>query len=170
MRLCERTFNAIWIIVVCGVLCASLWVQFVDKDIPCPLCLLQRIAMISVACSAALNLIFGVRVAHYSLALLSCVFGASVSLRQIALHVCPQFDTFGVPVLGYSLFTWAFLVYSCSVVAVALLMFFYDHRESHQEPARLNALDKLAIGLLIFVTLANIFSAFILCGFGPCDE
>jgi disulfide bond formation protein DsbB len=170
MRCCERTFNAIWILVISGVLGASLWVQFVEKEIPCPLCLLQRIAMISIGCAALLNLCCGIRAAHYSLALLASVFGSAVSLRQIALHVCPQFDTFGTPVLGFSLYTWAFLVFSCSIVAVALLMFFYKPQESDQEPKRLNGLDWCAVAALMFVTLFNVISALILCGFGLCDE
>lgn len=170
MRFCERTFNAIWILVICGVLTASLWEQFVHKEIPCPLCLLQRLAMISIACSALLNLVFGTKVAHYSLALIASVVGGVVSLRQIALHVCPQFETFGTPVLGLSLFTWAFLVYCCSIIAVALLMFFYDPKESNKEASRLNGLDWCAVIYLLFVTLVNIFSALMLCGFGLCDE
>lgn len=169
MRICERTLNALWILVICAVLCAGFWVQIFDKEIPCPLCMLQRIGMISVASAALLNLTCGVKTGHYSLALLSCLFGASVSLRQIALHVCPQFDTFGTPVFGLSLFTWAFIVFCCSIVAVAFLMFFYDPKESSREPVQMNWLDKFVGGLLLLVTVGNFFSAIVICGFGPCD-
>ncbi len=170
MRFCEKTFNTLWILVICGVLLAAFGVQLILKEMPCPLCLLQRLAMISIACSALLNLRFGVKTTHYSLALLSSIFGGSVSLRQIALHVCPDFTTFGSPVLGLSLFSWAFLVFCCSIAAVAFLMFFYDPKESPKEPERMSIWENIAAYLLLFVAAANIISTLVLCGLDPCSD
>lgn len=170
MRFCERFFNTLWILVICGVLLAAFGVQLFLKEMPCPLCLLQRLAMISIASAALLNLCFGTKLTHYSLALFSSTFGGAVSLRQIALHVCPNFTTFGTPVLGLSLFSWAFLVFCCSIVAVALLMFFYDPKESPRDPGRMNAFEQLAAALLLFVTVANIITTLVLCGLDPCSD
>lgn len=170
MRFCEKTFNILWILVLCGVLLAAFGVQLIYKEMPCPLCLLQRLGMISIGCSALLNLRFGVKMTHYSLALLSSIFGGSVSLRQIALHVCPDFTTFGTPVLGLSLFTWAFIVFCCSIVAVAFLMFFFDPKESPKAPERMGFWGNVAAYLLLFVAFANIISTLVLCGLDPCHD
>ena len=42
-----------------GVLTAALVMQFVFGELPCPLCLLQRVALVGVAYGLLLNLRFG---------------------------------------------------------------------------------------------------------------
>lgn len=169
MQICEKVLNAIWALIICGVLYAALSIQYLDGEVPCPLCFLQRLGMLSIACCATLNLRFGMKMTHYGLALLSSVFGASVSLRQITLHVCPQFSTYGIPVLGYSLYTWAFLVFCCSIIGTALLMFFYDPQKSSEEPEKLSWLSILAILAVLAASAANIAASYQVCGLGPCD-
>ncbi len=163
----ERGLNALMAIVISFVLLSAYYVQFVLEEEPCCLCMLQRLGMISVACGNLLNLRFGIRPSHYGLSIISALCGASVSLRQISLHVCPQFPTFGEPMMGLSLFTWAFLVFLCSIVGVALLLFFYNPERSAKKPSHLNWFEKLPFGLLFAIALANVVTTFIQCGFGP---
>ena len=106
--------NLLLIFIICSVLMGAFYIQFVEHETPCPLCMLQRAGMVGVALGALLNLRFGISPAHYALSLLSCLTGGLVALRQISLHVCPQFPTFGIPVLGLSLYTWSFLVFVSS--------------------------------------------------------
>ena len=81
--------------------------QLITHEDPCPLCLLERLGMIGIGVGALMNLRFGLRVEHLGLSLLAAFAGRLVSLRQIALHVCPEFPTFGSPVLGFDLYVWA---------------------------------------------------------------
>lgn len=126
--------------------------------------MLQRLAMCGVALGPMLNLRFGSRGEHYGLALLACIFGGAVSLRQITLHVCPGFPTFGEPVFGLSLYTWAFLVFAVSVFAIACILFFHVDRKREE----LNVLEKGIIGLALLVTFSNVITTLLECGLGAC--
>jgi disulfide bond formation protein DsbB len=170
MRQWEQRLNALVIVILSTVLLAGFAVQILLNEQPCPLCMLQRLGMIGVATGLLLNLWFGVQMAHYGLALLSALMGGFVALRQISLHICPGFSSYGVPVLGLSLYTWSFVVFVCSVLSVALLLFLYNPKEEAKAIVPLNAWGKFACGLLLFVALANIFSTFLLCGLGPCVD
>src|SRR6202162_3257290 len=41
----DRVILWLMLLVLAGVLTAAMAIQFVDRDIPCPLCLLERVAM-----------------------------------------------------------------------------------------------------------------------------
>jgi disulfide bond formation protein DsbB len=166
----ERDLNALIVIILSGILLGAFGVQFIMHEKPCPLCLLQRLGMIGVATGMLLNMWFGVRMSHYALALLSALMGGFVALRQISLHVCPGFPEFGLPVLGLSLYTWSFIVFVCVVLAVALLLFLYDPKESQEAPPPANSWSKLAFGLIFFVAVANIVTTLMQCGLGPCAD
>ena len=109
MKEIVRTGNALLILVLVCVIGAAFYQEATKQGPPCPLCLLQRIGMIGIATGALMNLRFGIRSQHYALSLLSAGLGGAVSVRQILLHVCPGFPEFGYPVLGYGLYTWAFI-------------------------------------------------------------
>jgi len=160
-----RTLNAIWIYILCGVLLGAFSYEIAEDQLPCSLCLLQRLGMIGVSLGAMLNLRFGIKARHYAFALASAILGGAVSLRQISLHVCPQFPTFGIPVFGYELYTWAFIVALCSGIGITLLLFLYKEGDA---PERLNTFEWIAIYLMGAVCLANLVTTLVQCGIGPC--
>lgn len=165
----ERNLNALLVVILSIVLLSAFGVQFIFHEEPCPLCMLQRLGMIGVATGALLNLRFGVQMSHYGLALLSALMGGFVALRQISLHVCPGFPEFGFPVLGLSLYTWSFIVFVCSVLMIALLLFLYNPTESGQELKPMNGWSIFALTLILLIALANIVTTYLQCGFGPCE-
>jgi disulfide bond formation protein DsbB len=166
----QKNLNGLLIVILSGVLLSAYGVQFIYHEQPCPLCMLQRLAMIAVACAAVINLCFGVRMSHYGLMLISSIFGGFVALRQISLHVCPGFSTFGFPVLGLSLYTWSFIVFVCVIGYVALLLFLYNPSEREELAPPLNGWCKFSCALILCITLANIVSTFFQCGWGPCVD
>jgi disulfide bond formation protein DsbB len=168
MKEIQRDLNALVILILSGVLLSAFGVQFIWKEEPCPLCMLQRIGMISVAAGLMLNLIFGVHMSHYALCLLGSFLGGFVALRQISLHVCPGFSQFGLPVLGMSLYTWSFIVFVCCVLAVSLLLFLYNPRQSEEPMPTLNLWSKFACWLIFLITVANVITTFLQCGLGAC--
>lgn len=165
----ERNLNALMVIVLSSVLLAAFGVQIFMHEEPCPLCMLQRLGMIGVATGALLNIWFGIRMSHYGLCLFSALTGSFVALRQISLHVCPGFPTFGIPVLGLSLYTWSFVVFVCIIFAVAFLLFLYNPEENKVESPPINSLGKFAFILILCIALANIVTTFMQCGFSPCE-
>jgi len=167
----ERNFNSLISIILSGVMLAAFGVQFLWHEQPCPLCLMQRLGMIAVSTGALLNVRFGIKMTHYGLMLLSSLMGGSFALRQISLHVCPGFPAFGDPVLGLSLYTWSFIVFACSILAVALLLFLYNplKTEDAKKPP-LNALHYFALGFAILIAAGNCLATLAQCGIGPCQE
>lgn len=165
----ERFFNALIVFILCGVLLAAYCVQFFWHEEPCPLCMLQRLGMISVASGLLLNLFFGIRMSHYALSLLSSLMGGLVALRQISLHACPGASPFGLPVLGVSLYTWSFIVFACCVLAISLLLFLYKPVKSEEIPVQQEWFAKYALVLTSIVTVANIATTYLQCGFGVCE-
>lgn len=165
-----RFLNTLWIFILCFVLTGATIYRFELHEDPCPLCLLQRLSMIGIGVAVFMNLRFGIKLKHYALALAFTIFGGSVSLRQIALHVCPQFSTFGTSIFGLELFTWAFLVFAGSLAGLMLLLFLQptDGR-LHEKPHKLHLLEKVAGGYLFIAALYNTIMIYFLCGFGPCS-
>ena len=73
------TLNALSLYAVALVLAAAFAAQFILHELPCPLCLLQRILFAALAVGPILNIRFGPRPSHYAMSLLAAVAGAIVS-------------------------------------------------------------------------------------------
>jgi len=93
--------NVLALYAIAGVLFAAFAMQFWLSELPCPLCLLQRVFFCAIAAGPILNLRYGPRASHYALSILAALIGASVSARQILLHILPGDPGFGSAVFGY---------------------------------------------------------------------
>lgn len=168
MNSTQRNLNALLILILSGVLISAFGVQFIYREQPCPLCMLQRLAMIAVACAAVFNLWFGVSMYNYGLMLISALIGGFVALRQISLHVCPGFASYGLPVLGLSLYTWSFIVFVCVVAYVAILLLLYKPVETQDTLVRRDSLSIFSFILILCIVVLNAVTTFMICGWGPC--
>jgi len=162
----EKFLCSLEIIIIACVLLGALGIQYIHHEEPCPLCFLQRLSMVGVASSLLLNVRFKPQKRYYGAALLFALLGGSIALRQIALHVCPDFPTFGVPFWGLSLYTWAFLVFTCTVAYNALLMIIFDR--SHTKVAPTGWFGHCAFALIFLAAFINVFASLDVCGFGVC--
>ena len=166
----QRSLNILGVLVISAVLLSAYCVEFFWHEVPCPLCMLQRLGMIAAASGLLLNIRFGIKMSHYGLSLISSIFGGGVALRQISLHVCPGMPTFGLPVLGLSLYTWSFVVFACIIFAIGGLLCLYDPAKDSLDIPKRDKMGAFAFGILLTITTANIITTFIHCGFGPCQE
>src|SRR6202051_3788477 len=103
------TLNALGLYGIALVLVAAFAGQSLLNELPCPLCLLQRVLLSLLAIGPILNIRFGSRPSHYALSLLAAVVGATVSARQILLHIMPRDPGYGSGLLGYHYYTWGLL-------------------------------------------------------------
>lgn len=166
----EYLLNAIFVLIIGTVLMGAFGYQVIKHENPCPLCLLQRLGMLGIAVGCMMNLKFGISMTHYGLMIFSALFGGSVSLRQIALHVCPNFPTFGQPVLGFSLYTWAFFVFAASIFAIGVLLeIFGTNRDKKQTKPVPSFINKVAFVYIFFISIAEVITTFFLCGFSACQ-
>ncbi len=165
--------NSYAVLGICGVLLGAYYIQFVEGEFPCPLCLLQRLAMLGVAFGAMLNLRYGIHTRHYGVSLLSAIFGASVSIRQILLHIDPSDSGYGSPVLGMHLYTWAFIVFAVVILLIGIMMFFetqFEENADNKSTSSLSRFIKAVFFLVVFIAAANVVTTFLKCGLGQCPD
>lgn len=153
--------NLCFIWVLFFVLLGSYIYEFTRHLHPCSLCILQRLAMIGVACALLMNCRFGIKVQHYGLAILSALLGRIFSLRQIAMHLCPEFPSAGEAVLGLDLYVWAFLVFTLSIFACAILTMFYGYTRKLEFPITWRLAEKCTLGAIVLIALANFVTTFV---------
>src|SRR5260370_10636889 len=89
VRVVGVTLNALSLYAVALVLAAAFAAQLLLHELPCPLCLLQRIQFAVLAIGPILNIRWSPRPSHYALSLLADAVGAAFSTRQILLHIMP---------------------------------------------------------------------------------
>jgi disulfide bond formation protein DsbB len=167
----SRLLNALGLIAIDTVLALAFIDQLWFRDLPCPLCILQRAGFIAAGFGLTLNLLFGPRPSHYGMTILGAAAGATIALRQILFHIVPGTGSYGNPVFGMHLYTWAFIAFVLTIVGSAILLL-DDRQFGRPEPwsSRLDVLSLTALVTFIVLTVANIFSTLFICGLGVCPD
>lgn len=165
------TLNALSLYAVALVLIAAFAAQFALHELPCPLCLLQRILFATLAVGPILNVRFGPRPSHYALSLLAAVAGAVASTRQVLLHIMPGDEGYGSALLGYHYYTWALIGFIAAIVLIAaILLFDRQFEDDSAVPHGGGAFATTAVWLVIGLTVLNVISTLLECGFGACAD
>jgi disulfide bond formation protein DsbB len=149
------------ILAVCGVLLGAFGVQFVEGEMPCPLCVMQRMAMLLCALGPAFIILKArtgaVEVSDfatsYGMSVLAALGGAAIAGRQVLLHIVPPDPGYGDPVWGLHLYTWSLIVFLTVLGVSGLNLLFAQQLTPHG--IRAGWLSVAVVGLLGVVTLAN---------------
>lgn len=164
-----------WVLAYTVVMLSAFFIQFVKGEFPCPLCMLQRYGMI-LATLGALFIIMQARrgiltTARYAqglgLGLLSVLAGASVSVRQIELHILPGDPGYGEPFLRLHLYTWAFITFAIVMIYVGVMLALMPRGIPQAPPVGSTArkVSTAIIWLFIGVVAANVIAIIFLEGF-----
>src|SRR5947209_2028255 len=105
----------IWVLV--SILAAAFAVQLILGEPPCPLCVVQRIALMLCALGPLYMLLQARDGALTSraiaigsgISILSALVGAAVSTRQVLLHILPGDKGFSSPLFDLHLYTWCLI-------------------------------------------------------------
>ena len=164
-----------WVVAYSVVMLSAFFIQFVMGEFPCPLCMLQRYGMI-LATLGALFVIMQARrgeltTARYAqglgMGLVGVLAGASVSVRQIELHILPGDPGYGEPFLRLHLYTWAFVTFAIVMIYIGVMLMLMP-RGIPQAPAVGTAARKVStviIWVFIGVIAANVIAIIFLEGF-----
>ena len=164
-----------WVLAYTVVMLSAFYIQFGKGEFPCPLCMLQRYGMI-LSTLAALFVIMQARrgtltTARYAqglgMGMIGVLAGASVSVRQIELHILPGDPGYGEPFLRLHLYTWAFITFAIVLIYVGVMLMLVP-RGIPQAPAAGTAAHKIStaiIWLFIGVVAANVVAIIFLEGF-----
>jgi len=162
-----RLINTLGLLGISFVLLIGFVIQFIWHELPCPLCLLQRVGFGFVAVGFLFNVVQGPRPANYGVVLFGALFGAACALRQICLHVVPGTGHYGSPIFGIHFYTWAFILFTATILAVAVLLAMTNHKDEVKE-VPLTGFYLLACWLGLIAVGANVIMTFVECGIMEC--
>ncbi len=162
--------NAIGLYAVSLVLLLGFFYQLVRHELPCPLCLLQRVAFAALAVGPILNIRRGPRPSHYGMSLLAALVGVMVAVRQVMLHILPGNPGYGTAVLGLHYYTWSALIFVFAMVLIGLVLQFDRQFEPDPAAPPPPAFARYAVWLVILAVAANVVATFLECGPTLCAE
>ena len=174
-----KVLNALDVLGLTLVLVLAFVAQFVFHELPCPLCLLQRLGLLAIGFGFLLNVRYHVRPAHYALSLLAAVWTAMAALRQICLHAVPGSGSYGSAIFGLHMYTWCFVLAVLAVIYIAIVMSWaaqYDLAATHQDQINElksswgRSLSHIAFGLFFAMVVLNGVTIFMECGAHECPD
>lgn len=164
--------NSLALLGVSGILWFAFAWQLLLNELPCPLCLLQRVGFVMVGIGLLLNVCFGSRPLHYGIVVLSALAGLVSAVRQVLLHIAPGDPGFGSPFLGMHFYTWSAVAFFALLVwsGVVLMLDDMGSAPASGEARRRGWLGRLAILAFLSILVINVLSTTLECGFGPCPD
>lgn len=153
---------------------AMFYFQFGLAELPCPLCILQRMGMMLSSLGALWVVVQALRstlttsgfMTGLGMAILGALLGASVSVRQILLHINPDDPGYGGAVLNLHLYTWALVSFVVVLVFAGVLLLFGNTFEPVAPETRIGrVIAWLVIWAFVFTIVANLVAVFTLEGF-----
>ncbi|MGJ3502251.1 disulfide bond formation protein B [Piscirickettsia salmonis] len=166
-------FNALLLCALSILLIMAFYFQLTRNELPCPLCLLQRLCFIGLGSVALLNIIYGPRPSHYGLMLLTTLLGFSISVRQILLHIQPRDLGYGHPVFGIHFYTWgAILFFLVAIfIGIGLLLEHIETNDINKNTARqLTIAGKIISIVFLILIILNLVSVLFECGLSQCPD
>ena len=159
--------------VIAAVLTAAMVMQYAYGELPCPLCLLQRVAMLGVCFGLMQNFRNGFSDRNLGYSLLFSVFLLVVSIRQTLLDIYPRpgHDYVGSAVLGLHMPVWSILIAMALITAFAIKLCVIGTEDGAKPPDRKSLFGRIATVLSLYViaiALANFGSVVAQCGLGQC--
>lgn len=163
------------IIVVAGILSVAMTLQYANGELPCPLCLLERLAMFGICFGIIHNFRYGFSYRNTGISLLFTVLLLLVSSRQTLLDITPRpgHEYIGSAVLGLHMPVWSVIIALCILTSYALKMTVLGDEQSLTKTRieAFPALKKIAslVGLyVVALAFINTVSVFVQCGFNEC--
>lgn len=152
---------------ICLSLAIAFYYQLALRELPCPLCLLQRVGMIAIGFGFMLNLRFGVRSLHYGVALFGCLLTGAISSRQVLLHIVPGSGSYGSALFGMHFYTLALLSAIAAAAYIALLLML---RRRDGAPPPVGGIGRACMVVFVLLIAANLVSTVLECGTGQCED
>ncbi|MGY3916358.1 disulfide bond formation protein B [Aeromonas australiensis] len=160
--------NTIGLLGVSLTLLVAFYYQLYLSELPCPLCLLQRVGFIVAGIGFMLNLQFGARGTHYGIVIIGALTTAIIATRQVFLHILPGDPGYGSTFLGLHFYTWSLVSALLIILAVALVLIMSD--EIKLSLPGLARGGRIASLLFVILIAANLASTLLECGTGPCED
>lgn len=169
----SEVFSLAMMAVIAGVLSAAMIMQYAYGELPCPLCLLQRVALLGVCFGLIQNFRTGFSDRNVGFCLLFSVFLLIVSIRQTLLDIYPRpgHAYIGNAVLGLHMPVWSILIATALITAFAIKLCVIGTEDGARPPSPASPLGRIATAVSLYVialALANFGSVVVQCGLKQC--
>jgi disulfide bond formation protein DsbB len=175
LALLNYTYLLLVMFVIAGILTAAMTLQYVNGELPCPLCLLERVAMLGVCFGIMLNFRCGFSYQNTGFSLLFAIVLLVVSVRQSLLDIYPRpgHEYIGSAILGIHMPVWSIIIALTLLTAYAIKLATLGDDEylRKADVSEFTAIRRIADVLSIYVIaicLINLVSVVLQCGFGEC--
>ena len=159
-------------LVIAGILTFAMILQYRDGEIPCPLCLLQRVAMFGVCIGIILHFRDGTSARNDGISMLFALFLLIVSARQTLLDIVPRpgHSYIGSTIFGIHMPVWSVIITVAILLAFAIKMLVLgggDLRDG-EKPQLFGRAAKLLSGYVVAICAINFVSVILQCGLDAC--
>jgi disulfide bond formation protein DsbB len=163
LYLAAATLN-VWVLVL--VLAAAFAVQLILGELPCPLCVMQRVALMLVALGP-LHILLRARggvltcrdaAVGNGIAILAALLGVIASGRQVLLHILPGDAGFGAPVFDLHLYTWCLVAFGCQIAASAVMLLATAWLQDKPVHWRATGVTTLAFATIVAANLLSVIA------------
>jgi disulfide bond formation protein DsbB len=155
-----------------AIMTAAMVLQFYGNEIPCPLCLLQRVAMFGVCFGIVMHFRHGYSARHDGFSMLFALFLLIVSVRQTLLDIYPRpgHSYIGSAVLGLHMPVWSVViaVTILSAFAIKFAVLGDENLRDRSSPPAIGRLARLLSLYVIALALINLGSVILQCGLDAC--
>ncbi|EOS95373.1 disulfide bond formation protein B [Erwinia tracheiphila] len=165
----SRTLNLLMLVLVSTALLCAFYFQLRFFDLPCPLCLLQRAALLLTGTGLLFNLYFGNKKLHYGMVILGAIAVAAVACRHTFLHIVPGDKGYGLPFLGLHLYTWSFILAVAIIIGVAITLMITPDATT-PATAKKSLIQHIIVAVFTLMMVGNFLSTLLECGGGQCDD
>jgi disulfide bond formation protein DsbB len=168
----DRLILCLMLLALAGVLTAAMGFQYLDGEIPCPLCLLQRVAMFACCFGLIQQLRDSGSQRGAGIAMIFAVLLLVISVRQTLLDIVPRpgHAYVGSAVFGVHMPVWSVLIAVALLIGFAVRLAVLGGPRS-PPPAERSTHPRLSTGLGVYVAILcaiNLLSVLVQCGFGQC--
>lgn len=160
---------------IAAILTAAMILQYVSGELPCPLCLLQRLAMLGVCFGIMLQFRHGYSYRNTGLSMIFSLFLLIISVRQTLLDIYPRpgHAYIGSAVFGLHLPVWSILIAVALLVTFAFQLIIWGgspqlHQKSLTQSPLLRALAAVLSLYVIVIGVINFVSVGVQCGLNEC--
>lgn len=169
----NEVFSLAMTAVIAGVLTAAMIMQYGYGELPCPLCLLQRVALLGVCFGLMQNFRTGFSDRNLGFSLLFSVFLLLVSIRQTLLDIYPRpgHAYIGSAIMGLHMPVWSILIAMALITAFAIKLCVIGTEDGARSPEPTSPFGPIATALSLYVIaigLTNFVSVVVQCGLNQC--
>ncbi|KAF3997585.1 disulfide bond formation protein B [Glaciimonas immobilis] len=148
----------------------AFYYQLVLHELPCPLCLLQRVGLIAIGIGFMMNVRAGVRSTHYGVAMIGALLAGIIGIRQVFLHIVPgRTNGYGSEIWGVHFYTLTVLSAIAAVLFIAVMLMLKTWERPNKGKHIVHFLGKYAMLIFTALIIANLFSTILECAAGQCE-